>query len=223
MRAKVVENTIAMPHDAAAVERAVLDAIGERPDDQTWAVRISEPSDRSDYIIHIEGPGFRWRQEFFGPLEQTPSFVFDEVKRALGRTSRKTIVPLQSIESNLLSEGPLRLNEELSVEKVDGMFTLEHFNVWRDFLDLRSRKALAGTRFALVHCYHGDEVTGRKEEESKDLLFLAFTCLRLIKPTKDRFQFIQVKQPERGVLDVVSVFREAGMTLPADTTEVVHA
>jgi hypothetical protein len=86
MAVKVFSNTIALRTYRDSVQRAVLDAIGERQPSEDWTVSIFEPQDRPDYIIRIEGPNsFRWERDFFGPTEQTPEFIKNAVKEAIAK------------------------------------------------------------------------------------------------------------------------------------------
>lgn len=85
MAVSVLANTIAMPDRRAAVEKAVVEGIGDRPGED-WRVRIIEPQDRPDYIVTIEGHNnFRWKRDFFGPDEQTPEFIRKAVMEATKR------------------------------------------------------------------------------------------------------------------------------------------
>ena len=82
MAVSVFCNTIAMPGRRQAVERAVLQGIGQRPGN--WVISIFEPQPSPEYIVSIEGPdGFAWKRAFFGPVEQTPEFIQTEVARAV--------------------------------------------------------------------------------------------------------------------------------------------
>lgn len=77
--AVVLTNTIGDPRHRKTIQDAVLDGIGHRG----LTVKIFEPALSPEYVIRIEGAGgFRWERTFFGPVEQTPEFVRQEVHKA---------------------------------------------------------------------------------------------------------------------------------------------
>ena len=81
--AVVLTNTIAMPDSRKSIQDAVLQGIGSRLDTQAWTVSIFEPQAGPEYVIKIKGPNdFNWERTFFGPGEQTPEFIRNEVHRA---------------------------------------------------------------------------------------------------------------------------------------------
>lgn len=68
----------------AAIEEAVREAFGARPGD--WEVWIHEPRYDPRYIITISGPNeFKWEQNFFGPIQQSPDNIREEIVRALAK------------------------------------------------------------------------------------------------------------------------------------------
>jgi hypothetical protein len=79
LNAVVLTNTIADPNQRKSIQDAVLDGIGHRG----LTIKIFEPALSPEYVIRIEGAGgFRWERTFFGPVEQTPEFVLQEVRKA---------------------------------------------------------------------------------------------------------------------------------------------
>jgi hypothetical protein len=83
IQAIVVTNTIADPGSRRAIQNAVLQGLGQRPDNESWTVRIFEPQSGPEYVIKIEGAnGFRWEHTFLGGHEQTPDFIRKEVQKA---------------------------------------------------------------------------------------------------------------------------------------------
>ena len=79
-------NTIAIPDRCEAIGAAVLNGIGQRPENEQWTVSIYEPADRPDYIVKIEGPdGFKWKRGFFYE-EQTPESIQAAVAKATHST-----------------------------------------------------------------------------------------------------------------------------------------
>jgi len=82
MDSTVLINTIAMPDSRLAIQAAVLEGLGKRLETENWKVRIFEPQNSPAYFIRLDGPnGFRWEQEFFGPVQQTPRFIREEIQK----------------------------------------------------------------------------------------------------------------------------------------------
>ena len=81
MPTSIFSNDIAMPNRRKVIGAAVLDGIGNRP--ENWVVSIHEPRGGPEYIITIEGPdNFKWTYTFFGD-EQTPEFIRNAVGQAV--------------------------------------------------------------------------------------------------------------------------------------------
>ena len=82
MSISIINNTIPVL-TRGSVEKALLDGIGQRPENESWKIWMDEPQNRSAYIITIEGPNdFNWKREFFGIDEQTPIFIREKVRKA---------------------------------------------------------------------------------------------------------------------------------------------
>jgi hypothetical protein len=77
-------NTIGDPNSRKAIQDAVSEGIGHRG----LTVKIFEPALSPEYVIRVEGAGgFRWERAFFGPAEQTPEFVRQEVHKATAHSA----------------------------------------------------------------------------------------------------------------------------------------
>ena len=82
MAVRVFSNNLPNPMVRAAVERAVLEAIGSPDGD--WTVQIHERQDSPSWYVTIFGPkNFRWTQKFFGIEEQNPIDGFAFIKKAV--------------------------------------------------------------------------------------------------------------------------------------------
>lgn len=83
IEAVVLTNTIARPDCRKSIQEAVVEGIGPRLFTETWTVRIYEPQSGPQYVVKITGPNdFTWERTFFGPHEQTPEFIGEEVRKA---------------------------------------------------------------------------------------------------------------------------------------------
>ncbi len=90
MSVTVLTNQIPDPSFRESIADAVEKGIGSRPAEETWEIRIFAPQESSELVIKINGPGnFRWKRNFFGPVELTPEFIQKEVDQAEGETPNK--------------------------------------------------------------------------------------------------------------------------------------
>ncbi len=222
MRASVITNTIPLPEERLAIEEAVLDAIGERPEHEAWRVRIDEPFDRPDYIIDIEGPSFRWRRSFFGPLEQTEEFISAEVKRAIAGTAKLTLVPLHFVSPMATFDEPVSVLGSVTIENITDLLSSQDLEPWKEQIAPRSYKRLSSARMALVHRFSSKEVVGRPEEDSTALLFKVFTLLRILRPTREEFFFVQANEGPEGKADVVRVSEPPQVPLNLPVSELLN-
>jgi hypothetical protein len=80
----VVSNDIGAPPYQKQIGGAVLEGVGDRPDDEFWEISIHEAPDSQDLIVTISGPNdFIWTRRFSGPHENNPEFIREEIKKAL--------------------------------------------------------------------------------------------------------------------------------------------
>ena len=83
MSVSIFCNEIPIPEHRESIGKAVLDGIGQRPDNEQWRVEIYAPRDSADYIVVIEGPNdFKWERSFSGPDERSPELIREEVRQA---------------------------------------------------------------------------------------------------------------------------------------------
>jgi hypothetical protein len=221
MRAKIVSNTIQSP-DSGSVSEAVVDAIGDRPEPEEWTISLHEPQNTTDYVIAITGPDFRWRRTFFAPYEQSPLYINDEVRKAVNGAQKATIIPLHYINLDLQNGEAFSILDSITVEKIDGLLNPAHFKLWDQQVSPRSVKSITSARFGLVHRFRSSHSIGRTENDSKDLLFKIFTCLRLLKPTRSEFAAVQVNLIENGAADVFSFTEPGQIPLSIPTSELLN-
>ena len=82
MAVRVFSNNLPKPEVRAAVQEAVLEAIGAPSGD--WLVQIHENPDSPSWHVTIWGPNnFHWTREFFGIDEQNPLDGFAFIKKTI--------------------------------------------------------------------------------------------------------------------------------------------
>src|SRR6185295_4187980 len=94
---------------------------------------------------------------------------------------------------------PKTVSDSVSIENVQGILDSKDFELWHEYISAEDRKALAQVRIALVNRFTSSGHMGEEEKRSEDLLHRYFVCLRIIKPTRSRYQAIQFKQLENGI------------------------
>lgn len=101
----IASNTISSVKKRLAVNRAVLEAIGER--EGAWRGSITESPDKHAWNVIVKGPnGFRWTQRFEGK-ECVPSHVGSAVRAALEEADEELSIAL----SELVKEGVMFTRE----------------------------------------------------------------------------------------------------------------
>jgi hypothetical protein len=211
-----------LPDERFAIQEAVLEAIGDRPEHEAWNVRIDEPFDRPDYIIDIEGPSFQWRRAFFGPVEQTGEFIAAEIRRALAGTPKLTVLPLRLVHPDISFIEPFLVWRSVTIENVENLLSSENLKPWREHIAPHSYKRLTSARVALVHRFSSKEAIGRIEDDSNALLFKIFTLLRLIRPTREEFFFVQADIRNDGRADVFRVSEPPPIPLNLPVSELIN-
>lgn len=116
--------------------------------------------------------------------------------------NKRSIVPLQWVSERLSL--PVKLSEDLSVERVSETLKPQHFDLWRDYLSAQEKDDLPRIDVGIVHRFFSKEHIGMPEERSKKYVYRLFLALRLIKPTRSRFSVIQYKITDDGAVDVFS-------------------
>src|SRR5580700_3774966 len=129
-----------------------------------------------------------------------------------------------------VSFAPLRGNElslpfslgEVRVESVEGLLRPEHFSIWKRFASEDSLDRFQRAKVALVHEFKSGPLVGKDEEDSKNLLYKAFVCLRLVKPTRAAFSVVQCRKTRDGDRDVFSVSWPGDLPLILPDSEVLN-
>jgi hypothetical protein len=121
--------------------------------------------------------------------------------------NKATIIPVATGLGEVRLDRPLLITDSLTFENVEGWLTPERFSVWRDWLSRRDRESLSSVRYALLHYFDSSMPTSRADADSDEFAFKVFACLRIIKPTRNNFEPINVefKDKEKREIDVVSV------------------
>ena len=87
MSVTIFINEIPIPEHREAIEKAVLEGIGQRPNNEQWMVSIYAPQNSDHYSVVIEGPNdFKWERSFSGPDERSPELIREEVRQATHTT-----------------------------------------------------------------------------------------------------------------------------------------
>ena len=135
---------------------------------------------------------------------------------------KTTIVPLHycGVEIDRNQEYPIL--EGVSVKSLEGILTEENFKLWREFLSEKEREGLATVRMAIVNNFQSSAHIGREENESEELLHKIFVCLRLIKPTRNKFSRIQFKWIDSEKVDVFSLSHPEEQLLNLPHAEVLN-
>jgi len=98
MAVHVFSNNLPDPTVRAAVQKAVLEALGSRGGD--WSVNIRENQDSPSWHITIGGPNsFHWTREFFGVEEQNPLDDYAFIRQTIS-----TVFPMLYVESLQLKD-----------------------------------------------------------------------------------------------------------------------
>lgn len=102
------------------------------------------------------------------------------------KQDKLTILPLHSIESNVLGENEVfDLGFGISVEKCKGLLKRTDKSLWNWEASKRDDKELEKWDICLVRRYQSDPGTGHPEQESINLLAYVLAHLRLINPHRD--------------------------------------
>jgi hypothetical protein len=136
-------------------------------------------------------------------------------------SKKATLVPVSHCDWQLPKETVL-LTSELTFENVEGLLQPNDFDLWQSYVSEEERKKLSGTRFALMHRFMSPGHVGKEESDSQDLIYRAFICLRLIKPTKDDYSYVQFRILENKKVDVFSFSRENKLPLNLPESELFN-
>ena len=131
----IESNTISSINKRLAVNRAVLEAIGER--EGGWRISIAESGDKRIWNVAVRGPnGFRCTLNFEGN-ERVPSHVGSTIRAALEKADEELTAAL----SELVKEGVLFTREIRPDGRVE--YVIDRIRLTGDEVKyLRSRDAL---------------------------------------------------------------------------------
>jgi hypothetical protein len=135
---------------------------------------------------------------------------------------KATIVPLHYCSPDIEGSSPLGIGDGIQVQRLEGLLTEDHFSLWKLYLSEQERTKLASVRLALVNDFDSPEHVGLREQTSRELMYNAFVCLRLIRPTRERFQPMQVKKLENGLVNVFSFDHPDNSLLALPQSEVLN-
>jgi hypothetical protein len=94
---------------------------------------------------------------------------------------------------------------DIRVESIEGLLRADNFSLWEEYLTGDLVKFFSRAKVALVHHFRSGFVTSKDEEDSKELLQMAFHCLRVVKPTRTRFSVVQYRKAPDKEVDVLSL------------------
>jgi hypothetical protein len=112
--------------------------------------------------------------------------------------------------------------QDIRVESIEGLLRAEYFSIWKDFVSRESIERMEKAKVALVHRFTSGYVTGKDEEDSKELLHKAFLCLRVVKPTRTPFSVIQYRRTTSVGIDVFSAFWPIAAPMNLPESEVLN-
>ncbi len=111
-----------------------------------------------------------------------------------------TIVPvLVDFEDPLSKQSFVSVEKDLTFEETSKIVSPAAFELWKDYLSNEERKRVSGFTHALVHHYGGQLGSDKEDQESQMFMRHVFVCLRLVKPLRKSFQFIQASETPEGL------------------------
>jgi hypothetical protein len=134
---------------------------------------------------------------------------------------KATLVPVHHCDWQLPKE-TVFLTSDLTFENVEGLLQPKDFDLWQSYVSEEERNKLSAVRFALMHKFRSPDHVGVQESDSQDIIYRTFICLRLIKPTKDDYSYIQFKLLENNKIDVFSFSRESTLPLTLPESELFN-
>jgi hypothetical protein len=99
-------------------------------------------------------------------------------------------------------ELPLDIIQGVTLENMEGTIGDKNFDLWKEQISAQDRKGLAYISTCLVNRFKSHWHVGLPEQESQQLLYKVFTCLRIVKPTRSAYRMVQFKLEESGGVDV---------------------
>jgi hypothetical protein len=93
--------------------------------------------------------------------------------------------------------------DAVKAEFIQGLFQSEAFSLWSHYVANNTLEFITGANVGLVHRYSTEYGIGKSDEDSKDLLYKLFVCMRLVKPTRIPFSVVQYRDTKKGI-DIIS-------------------
>ena len=125
-----------------------------------------------------------------------------------------TVVPiLIDFEDPLSKADVVPIQGDLTFQKTETLLGPGVFDLWNDFLSSEDRKRLNAVTHALVHRFSGNLGSDKEDEKSKSFMQHVFGCLRLIKPTRKSFQYVQAYVQQERV-EVYGLSHPPAIELP---------
>lgn len=118
---------------------------------------------------------------------------------------------------------PFAVTEDVTFDSVEGVLEPKDFNLWEGHVSAESLKTLSRITHALVHRFSSSPYfQGEAEESSRELVQRLFVCLRVVKPTRTPFFYVQYQVID-GRKDVFTfVEPEDSLSLNLPESEVLN-
>jgi hypothetical protein len=138
-------------------------------------------------------------------------------------TEKYTIAPLYLDPFEALPTVPFPLTEGATFDSVEGILEPQNFALWEGHASPETLKTLSKIKYALVHRFSSSAYfQGETEESSRELVHRLFVCLRVVKPTRTPFSYVQYQVID-GKKDVFTfVEPEDSLSLNLPESEVLN-
>ncbi len=139
--------------------------------------------------------------------------------------NKATIIPIYPIEAELQASGQsfvLLPEESVTFGSISNWLSPSNFELWKEYVSEKQRKQLSAADFALIHTFKSSGHVGKEEQVSQDLLNKVATCLRIIRPTRSRSPFIQLRLLDSGAADVFSFTQPIDQPMNAPQSVVLN-
>jgi hypothetical protein len=138
-------------------------------------------------------------------------------------TEKYTIAPLYVDPFGSHPPVPFPVTEEVSFDSVEGVLEPKNFSLWEGHASPEALKALSKITYGLVHRFSSSPYfQGETEESSRELVHRLFVCLRVVKPTRTPFFYVQYQMID-GKKDVFTfVAPEDSLSLNLPESEVLN-
>lgn len=149
---------------------------------------------------------------------------WDSLNRPMAPVTEKyTIAPLYLDPLDARPPVPFPIAEGVTFDSVEGILEPKNFALWEGHASPMALKTLSKIRYALVHRFSSSAYSqGETEETSRELVHRLFVCLRVVKPTRTPFFYVQYQVIE-GKKDVFTfVEPEDSVSLNLPESEVLN-